>query len=139
MGKGIPENLEGKTVIVGLSAKGLGAQIPTPGGLLYPHELQANALQTIYSDKSISRPLWGDSLELLVISLVGLLIILSVYYAPIWLSSVFFFFAVAGSASGVWYVWNEFQILLDLSASLIIYILLFTSARVSIISINNSF
>ena len=128
MGRGIPENLEGKTVIVGLSAKGLGAQIPTPGGLLYPHELQANALQTIYSDKSISRPLWGDSLELLVISLVGLLIILSVYYAPIWLSSVFFFFAVAGSASGVWYVWNEFQILLDLSASLIIYILLFTSA-----------
>ena len=44
-GNELPD-LGGKTVIVGLSASGLSAQISTPQGLHPAHHLQASALQT---------------------------------------------------------------------------------------------
>ena len=121
-------DLQGKTVIVGVTAKGIVPQVSTPGGLIYPHQLQANTLQTIISDNPISRPQWTYMAELGMIILGALLIVLSVYYLPVWSGLVFF----VGSASAVgyasYYAWYEFSILLDLSAALIIYILLLTSA-----------
>jgi len=126
-GEPLPD-LKGKTAIIGVTAKGIVPQISTPGGLIYPHQLQANALQTIISDKPISRPQWTFIAELGMIILGALLIVLSVYYLPVWSGLVFF----VGSATAVgfasYYAWYEFSILLDLSAALIIYILLLTSA-----------
>jgi len=126
-GEPLPD-LKGKTAIIGVTAKGIVPQISTPGGLIYPHQLQANALQTIISDKPISRPQWTFMAELGMIILGALLIVLSVYYLPVWSGLVFF----VGSATAVgfasYYAWYEFSILLDLSAALIIYILLLTSA-----------
>ena len=131
MGKGIPENLEAKTVIVGVSAKGVQPQISTPGGLLYPHQLQANALQTILTDNPISRPLWTTSVELIIMSVGGLLIILSMFYLPIWISGLIFTVLSAGSGYLSWTLWSDSQILLDLSYILILYILLLTSTGFS--------
>ena len=119
--------LNGETVIVGVTAKGLANQIPTPGGLLYPHQLQANALQTIISDNPISRPVWTTSIELIIMSVGGLLIILSMYYLPIWISGLIFTVLTAGSGYLSWTLWSDSQILLDLSYILILYILLLTS------------
>jgi len=127
MGKGIPENLEGRTVIVGVSAKGIQPQITTPGGLLYPHQLQANALQTILTDKPISRPVWTTTVELGIMIIGGLLLIISMYYFPIWISGIFFTTMTAASAYFSWKMWTDSQILLDLSYILILYILLLTS------------
>ena len=115
-------------MIVGVSAKGLSNQIPTPGGLMYPHQLQATALQTIFSDNPISRPVWADTLEIVVMLLGSLLIVFAIYRLPIYAGVVVFFGVVAGSAYAAWYVWNGFFILLDLSASLIIYIISLTSS-----------
>ena len=128
--KGLPltNNLEGRTVIIGVSAKGLSNQIPTPGGLMYPHQLQATALQTIFSDNPISRPVWADAIEILVMLFGSLLIVFAIYRLPIGLGIAVFFGVVAGSAYAAWYVWNEFFILLDLSAALIIYIISLTSS-----------
>lgn len=123
----IPD-LEGKTVIVGVTASGLANQISTPDGLKYPHQLQATALETLLSDKTISRPIWADAVEIMIASFGALLIVLSVYYLPIYAGAAVFAAAVAGSAYASWYAWYEFQILLDLSATLIIYILSLTSA-----------
>ena len=125
-GESLP-NLEGKTAIIGVTAKGLANQIPTPGGLLYPHQLQANALQTIISDNPISRPVWTTSIELIIMSVGGLLIILSMYYLPIWISGLIFTVLTAGSGYLSWTLWSDSQILLDLSYILILYILLLTS------------
>jgi adenylate cyclase len=122
----IPD-LNGQTVIIGVTAKGLANQIPTPGGLLYPHQLQANALQTIISDNPISRPVWTTSIELIIMSVGGLLIILSMYYLPIWISGLIFTVLTAGSGYLSWTLWSDSQILLDLSYILILYILLLTS------------
>jgi len=121
------ENLEGKTVIVGVTAKGLANQIPTPGGLMYPAQLQASALQTILSDNPISRPVWADSIEILVSLALALLLILLVYRAPIWASGLGFFVLCVGQAGLTFYIWNKFYILLDLSYSLILYIISFAS------------
>ena len=126
-GEPIP-NLNGKTAIVGVTAKGIVPQTATPAGLLYPHQLQASALQTIISDSPISRPQWTFQAEIGLILIGSLLIVLSVYYLPIWISFAFFFLTSTAATALSYYVWNEFLILLDLSASLIIYILLLTSA-----------
>ena len=126
-GQSLPD-LKGKTAIIGVTAKGIVPQVSTPAGLLYPHQLQANALQTIISDKPISRPQWTFAAELGMILIGSLLIVLSVYYLPIWLGLVSFVGSAAGISYASYYAWYEFSILLDLSASLIIYILLLTSA-----------
>ena len=80
------DNLEGKIIIVGVTAKGLSNQIPTPGGLMYPNQLQAVALQTILQENPISRPQWADSIEILVSAVLALMLIVLVYRAPIWAS-----------------------------------------------------
>ena len=121
------DNLEGKTVIIGVSAKGLGAQIPTPGGLMNPNQLQAVALQTILSDNPISRPQWADSIEILVSGILALLLIVLVYRAPIWASGLGFVVLCVGQVGLTFYIWNKFYILLDLSYSLILYIISFAS------------
>ena len=121
-------DLKGKTAIIGVTAKGIVPQVSTPAGLLYPHEIQANALQTIISDKPISRPQWTFIAELGMIVLGSLLIVLSVYYLPIWIGAVVFVGSSVLVGLASYYAWYEFSILLDLSATLIIYILLLTSA-----------
>ncbi len=123
----IPD-LKGKTVIVGLTAKGLGSQIPTPMGLIPAHQLQANAIQTIIDDTSISRPLYMDIMEIVVALVGALLIVLGVYYLPIWASLVVFFAVLSVGSASSYFFWYEWGILLDPSFQLILYIISFTSA-----------
>ncbi len=120
-------DLQGKTVLIGLTAKGLSSQIPTPQGLMSAHQIQASAIQTIMNGDQITRPVWADIVEI-VLSLIGaLLIVVGIYYLPVWASAVVFFAVVGSSVSGALFVWNEFGMLLDLSYPLILYILSFTS------------
>ena len=121
------DNLEGKIIIVGVTAKGLANQIPTPGGLMYPNQLQAVALQTILQENPISRPQWADSIEILVSAVLALMLIVLVYRAPIWASGLGFAVLCVGQAVLTFYIWNKFYILLDLSYSLILYIISFAS------------
>ena len=57
-------NLQGKTVIVGVTAEGIVPIVSTPKGSVYPHEIQASAIETIMGGVSISRPNWGSLLEI---------------------------------------------------------------------------
>ena len=129
-GEPLPD-LKGKTILVGLSAKGISPQIPTPQGLYYPHQIQASVVQGIMDGSSISRPVWADTLEIGLIVLGSTLIILSMSYLSIYYGIAIFGAIVAGSVFSSWYAWNEFQILLDLTASLLIYIILLTSTSFS--------
>jgi len=122
------ENLNGKTVIVGVTAKGIVPQTSTPSGLLYPHQLQASALQSIMSDNPISRPQWTFPLEIALILVGSLLIVLSVYYLPIWVSALVSFLVFCIPVVVSYVLWSKSSILLDLSYSLILYILSFTSS-----------
>jgi adenylate cyclase len=57
-------DLTDKIVIVGLTAEGLGTVIGTPRGEIYAHDLQAQALQTLISGTTISRPAIADLAEI---------------------------------------------------------------------------
>ena len=124
-------NLNGKTVIIGLSAKGVAPQLPTPQGLFFPHQIQASVVQGVMDGSSISRPVWADILEIGLIAVGSTLIILAMSYLSIYSGVVIFSLIVGCSVFSSWYFWNEFKILLDLTASLLIYILLFTSTSFS--------
>ena len=129
-GKPLP-NLNGKIVILGISAKGIAPQIVTPQGLYFPPQLQASVVQGVIEGSSISRPVWADSLEIVLIGLLSTAIILAMTYGSLYLGIGIFGVIVAATVSSSWYAWNEFQILLDLSAALIIYIVLLTSTSFS--------
>jgi len=124
-------DLKGKTVLVGVTARGLSLQVPTPGGLKYPHQLQATTLQTILSENPISRPQYAFPVEVIVSTLLALLLVLLVYRAPIWVSFATFLVLVAGTGGLVYYIWNKFFILLDLSYSLILYIITYLSSALN--------
>ena len=126
-GSPIP-NIGGKTVIIGLSAKGLTQQVVTPGGLLYPNQLQATALQSIISSEQVSRPQWASPIEILASGILALFLLLLVYRAPVWVSGIGFLAVCFASAGVVYYAWTKYYILLDLSYSLILYIISFTSS-----------
>ena len=121
-------DLKGKTVIIGVTAKGIVPQTPTADGLKYPHQLQGNAIQTLISDNPISRPQWTLPMELALMAVGALLILLCVYYGPVWLGLVSFALTSAGVVLVSWYFWTSTSILLDLSGALILYILSFTSS-----------
>ena len=72
-------NLQGKTVIVGVTAEGIQPLLSTPRGAALPHQIQASALQTIMNGDSITRPAWASLAEIALALLVGVGIILIVY------------------------------------------------------------
>ena len=77
VGTKLPD-LQGQTVLIGLTAKGLAAQIPTPAGLQSAHHIQAASIQSIMDEISISRPLWADLLEILSM-VIGFLVIICMF------------------------------------------------------------
>ena len=121
-------NLQGKTVIVGVTAEGIQPILSTPKGAAYPHQIQASALQTIMNGDSITRPYWADLVEIALIVLGGLLIILAVYKLPA-LIGLGVFASVSSAAVGFSaYEWTNSMYLLDWTYSLLLSIIVFAQA-----------
>ena len=121
-------NLEGKTVLIGLTASGLAAQITTPAGLRSAHHLQASAIQTIVDGTQITRPLWADILEIVTLVMGSLVIVLSVYYMPIWASGATFILVSIGVVGSYIYTWQVNSILLSPLSTIVVYVVAFSSA-----------
>ncbi len=121
-------NLNGKTVIVGVTAEGIQPILSTPAGPAYPHQIQASALQTIMNGDSITRPQIADLGEIALIVLGGLLIILGVYKLPV-LIGLGVFGVVGSSVIGFSaYEWTNSMYLLDWTYSLLVSIIVFAQA-----------
>ena len=78
----------GKTVIIGMSAEGLGGIIATPVGERYSYELTASTLETVLSGKSIQRHDLSPLGETLAAILIGFSVIVLVRFAPYWLIAI---------------------------------------------------
>jgi adenylate cyclase len=63
VGSDIPR-LDGKIVIVGVTAAGIANPVATPSGAQHPHVLQASILETLINGDSVSIPLWGQLADL---------------------------------------------------------------------------
>ena len=119
-------NLQGKTVIIGVTAEGISPLVTTPMSLKYPHDIQASVVHTLTGGKQISRPQWVTLVEITSIFLVSLLILLGVYYLPIWASALIFGGGIVGAGYSALYAWNEIGVLVDMSFALITFVLVFS-------------
>jgi adenylate cyclase len=77
--------VQGKTVIIGTTAEGLGSVIATPNGEKYAHMLPATALQTIINGDNIVRYDYATFVEYITSIIIGLILILIAFKAPYWL------------------------------------------------------
>ncbi len=77
-------NLQGKTVIIGMNAEGLGGIIATPVGERYAYELTASTLSTVLDGKNITRVDISFISELAVSFILGVALILITRFLPYW-------------------------------------------------------
>jgi len=78
------DTFNGRTVIIGMSAEGLGGIIATPVGEKYSYELTASTLSTVLDGKNIERVDISFIAELAVSFLVGAILVVFARYLPYW-------------------------------------------------------
>ena len=97
----------GKVLVFGITAEGYSNPVATPTGAMYPHEVQAQLIQTLLSGYEIQIPDWSAIFELLFLVLVSLGILGAVYILPIG-PGVVTSLALVCSAYGVsHYLWSS--------------------------------
>jgi adenylate cyclase len=108
----LPDDFAGAVVFVGPTAAGLTQPIATAKGSIFPHELQAAMLGTVFNESNISRhpdaEAWGE-LAVLVIAGLLLIIIARWTYAGI----AFFVLSVGGIIYSSFYMFAEYSLLVD--------------------------
>ena len=107
------ESIEGKTVIIGMTAEGLSNPVATPLGEKYPHEIIGSTLSTIILGETIERPMWADLYELGGILAIGLLLVIIIAFAPYWFSGILIISSLGGIGYGVTYLFNNKLWLID--------------------------
>ena len=105
--------INGTIIFVGVTAAGITPLVPTPRGLMYPHEIQATLFETLLAGTSPVRPDWALGAEILGILLLGLCTALGVSRLPVMgvQAGVLIICALTASAS-VWGYWR-FGLLVD--------------------------
>ena len=106
-------NVEGKILVWGLTAEGLNNPVSTPVGVLYPHEVQANHIQTVLSGVQIQQSYYLELLELVVLLSVMLMILGMVYKLPTALSGIGSLSLVGLQIFGSYYIWTSELVLFD--------------------------
>jgi len=104
---------DGQMYIIGLSAGGLVNPVPTPMGAMYPHDVQANLIQTVVSGVQIQRHFFLEQLEILVLIISTLLILLMVYRLPTYLSGILSLAMIGGIVATGLYYWYTALLLID--------------------------
>ena len=96
----------GKVLVFGITAEGYSNPVATPTGAMYPHEVQAQLIQTLLSGYEIQIPDWSAIFELLFLVVVSLGILGAVYVLPI-TPGVVTSLALVGSAyAASYYFWT---------------------------------
>jgi len=108
-------NLNGKTVIIGITAEGLGGVIATPNGEAYSHTAIATGLQTIINGDTIVRYDYATFVEYISAAIIAFILILSAAYAPYWLIGTLLVMTYAGSAYAAHFAFARHLQLWDVS------------------------
>ncbi len=111
-GPGAFEELKGKTVIIAMTAEGLGGVIATPTGSQYDYVAIASTLQTVIDGVNIER---GDFLlELAVAFLVGCAIIILTRFTPYYVVGLIMVALSAAAIYGTIYFFDK-NLLVDVT------------------------
>ena len=111
---------EGRTVIIGMTAEGLGGIIATPVGEQYDYMLSASTLQTMIDGKQINRYDVSSFLELVLSFVLGILVILIARFTPYWFVGLSLLSLYGISVYGSYYLFNQHLILSDVSWIIIV-------------------
>jgi adenylate cyclase len=107
--------LAGKTVIIGITAEGLGNVIATPNGEVYAHMLPATALQNIINGDTITRYDYATFAEWAAAVILGLLLILAAARAPYWFAGALILIATISPVYGAYIAFKGHLLLWDWS------------------------
>ena len=118
----LPKDFGGAVVIVGVAAAGLGNPVPTAMGSIWPHEVQASLLGTMFNGIVIERPDYADGVEIIGLLVIGLLIILLSRWTYVGLC--FAGVSIIAIAPSTWYLYTNFSILGDATSGTVGLILL---------------
>jgi adenylate cyclase len=107
--------LAGKTVIIGITAEGLGNVIATPNGEVYAHMLPATALQNIINGDTITRYDFATFAEWAAAVILGLLLILASTRAPYYIGGALILIATISPVYGAYIAFTKHLLLVDWS------------------------
>src|SRR6056300_1179492 len=108
-------SLAGKTVIIGITAEGLGNVIATPNGEVYAHMLPATALQNIINGDTVTRYDYATFVEWAAAVVLGLLLILASTRAPYWFAGALILAATITPVYGAYIAFTKHLLLWDWS------------------------
>ena len=103
----------GTTVIIAMTAEGLGGVIATPLGEQYDYVVSANTLQTILDGETIQRADW--LIELAVAFFLGCVIVLVCRFAPYWIIALALIGLFIGVGNYFTMLYSSSLILLDIT------------------------
>ena len=117
----LPDNFGGAVVLIAPTAAGINNPIATALGPVYPHELHAAVIGTVFNQSNIERPAWATQAELLYFILAALLLIVLSRWTYVGIAA--FVILVGGSIGGSVYMFTTYYWLVDgviISASLLL-------------------
>ena len=118
----LPENV---ILVFGVTAEGWNNPVSTPMGTMYPHEVQANLIQTALTGTQIKQSYFLEFVESVLLLLVLVIVLVMVYKLPTALSGSFSLILVGLQVGGSFYIWSSSLVLFDTffssMASLIVF------------------
>ena len=117
-----------KILIWGWTASGLSNPVSTPMGAMYPHEVQANLIQTALTGFQIQRFYYLEFLEFVLLLTSSLIILAMVYKLPTVFSGIACLSLVGLQGGMGYYIWMEKLILVDVFYSSLSSLLVFGHA-----------
>ena len=107
----LPKDFGGGIVFVGPTAAGITQPIATAKGGVWPHELQAIMLGTVFNASNIERPAWATGAEFLGFVIAGVSLIAIARWT--YLGIAFFIVSVGGSILYSWWIFQASNWLVD--------------------------
>lgn len=107
----LPKDFGGAVVIIGVSAAGLANPVPTANGAVFPQDMQAAVIGTMFNKVNIQRPWWADGVEIISLAVGGLLLLLLTRWVYVGLGSTVIL--IGGSIYASHYVYMHNLYLID--------------------------
>ena len=107
------EMVTGKTVIIGITADGIGGLISSPTGAQYNYIPAAVTLQTMMDGDQIQRPFWANLTEIGASAILTILLVLLARFAPYYIVGGAIVVFVGGLGYGALWAWQTHLYLMD--------------------------